>query len=457
MTKTPTFDYDVIVIGSGAAGSPAASIIARTGRKVALIENSILGGESPNWGDIPVGTMLNTARAYNETKLAAEFGLRTSSVGYNYPSILSWKKTTIKRTGASGNRKYYEKQGISVFSGNAHFLSPNEISVNRRHLSARKFLIATGSDWEIPSITGIQDVKFHTPKTILDLTKPPKSLFIIGASSTAIEIAYLFATFGTKVYLATEESRILPKFDPIVSELINENSKNALGITILTKAKVLSVQKSGLNYRIDYAKGRSEYSVKTAEILISGDRLPHTDIGLENAGVKYSNSGILVHKNLQTSARHIFAAGSVVDQEAQTHEILNHSRIAANNLLHRSHIWHEAEPTLKVVFTDPQIAQVGLDTDDCKKRGLKINTALVPLAMTSRSNITNRHTGFVKVISDKKGVIIGASIVSPNASDLISELALAVKLRLKAKQLSSSPKCFTAWSEAVHIAVNKLA
>ena len=127
MAQKPTFDYDVIVIGSGAGGSPAASILSSSGKKVAVIERSSFGGESPNSGDIPTGAMIHVASIYHSAKTASKFGLRTSSTGYNYPSLLSWRHNTIKRTGVSGNRYYYEKQGISAFSGNAHFLSPNEI------------------------------------------------------------------------------------------------------------------------------------------------------------------------------------------------------------------------------------------------------------------------------------------------------------------------------------------
>ena len=174
MAQKPTFDYDIIVIGSGAGGSPAASIAARSGKRVAIIEKDEFGGESPNWGEIPLGSMLHAAHIYDTAKQSATFGLRTSTIGYNYPSLLSWRDTAIKRTGAAGNRRYYEKQGISAFSGAAHFLSPNEISVNRRHLSAKKFLIATGSEWQIPDIPGITETQYHTPKTILNLTRPPK-------------------------------------------------------------------------------------------------------------------------------------------------------------------------------------------------------------------------------------------------------------------------------------------
>ena len=456
MTQKPTFDYDIIIIGSGAAGSPASTIAAGSGKRVAVVEKSTFGGESPNWGDIPLGTLLNSASIYHSAKLGAKFGLRTNTVGYNYPSLLSWRDTVVKRTGAGGNRRYYEKQGISVFAGNAHFLSPNEISVNRRHLSARKFLIATGSEWIIPSIPGLAETPYYTPKTILDITRPPKSLFILGSDITAMEIAHLFSTFGTKVYIAEPAGRILPKFDSEIGQLMAKDAKNQRGMSILTQTKVVAVQKDGLQKRITYTQGGHEYSVKTDALLVATGRSPATDLGLENAGVKYNEFGIEVSASLQTSARHIFAAGGVVFPDAQTHSVLTHSRAAAHNLLQRTMFTIDDQPQLKVVYTQPQIAQTGLSEDDCIRRDRQFRVGLAPMTLTARSNITDERTGFVKLISDKKGVLIGGAIVAPNANDMIAQLTLAIRSGITARQLMATPNAFTSWSEAVRIAAGKL-
>ncbi len=456
MTQKPTFDYDYIVIGSGAGGSPAASILAGTGKKVAIVEKATFGGESPNWGDIPTGALLYAAHTYRTAKLASRFGLRTATVGYNYPSLLSWRNTAIKRTGVGDNRSYYEKQGISVFAGSAHFLSPNEISVNRRHLSARKFLIATGADWSTPTIPGSENVSYHTPKTILNLTKPPKTLFIVGSGITAMEIAHLFSSFGTKIYVAETARQILPDFDTEVSETLTTDAKEQRGISILTQTKVIALQKEGLQKRVTFIRGHHEQSVRVDEILIADGRSPATDLGLENAGVKYSANGIEVDVYLRTAARHIFAAGSVVNPKAQTHEVLSESRVASRNMIRRNLLEIDPTPELHVAFTQPEIAQVGLNEYQCIRRDLKVRTSIAPLTLTARSNFTDQRTGFVKLISDKKGIILGASIVGLGASDMIAELTLAIRYRLTAEQLMTTPHCFTSWSEAVRIAAGKL-
>lgn len=456
MAQKPTFDYDIIIIGSGAGGSPAASIAARAGKSVAVIEKDEFGGESPNWGEIPLGALLHAAHIYDTAKQSAKFGLRTSTVGYNYPSLLSWRDTTVKRTGAAGNRRYYEKQGISAFNGAAHFLSPNEISVNRRHLSARKFLIATGSDWQVPEIPGIVDVTYQTPKTILSLTRPPKSLFIIGSGSTATEIACLMSIFGTKVYLADSATRILPDYDSEVSELLTDQFQKQRGMTILPQTKVVAVQKDGLYKRVTYSRGGTERTVKVDELLIADDRIPATDLGLENAGVKYNHHGIIVDQHLQTSARHIFAAGSCVHVNSSTHDILMQSRTAAGNLLHNKLTAIEPHIPLQVTRTHPGIARVGLSEDDCIRRDRRVKIATAPLTLAPRSNITDQRTGFVKLIADKKGMLLGATIVAPHASEMIHELALAIRHNMTVDDVFSTPHEFSSWSEAIRVAASKL-
>ena len=456
MAQKPTFDYDIIVIGSGAGGSPAASVFARAGKKVAIIEKSDFGGESPNWGDVPLGALLHASNVYSTAKNSAHLGLRSGTIGYNYPSLLAWRDVAVKRTGVGGNRSYFEKQGISVFAGSAHFLSPNEISVNRRHLSARKFLIATGAEWRVPNIPGVEDITYQTPKTIINLTRPPKSLFVIGSSSVAMEIAYMFSAFGTKVYLSENARRIMPQYDSEVGELIAKDAKDKHGMTIFTQTKVVSVQKDGLQKRVTFVKGGQEKSIKVDEILVAEGRDPVTDIGLENAGVKYNSHGISVNKNLQTSARHIFSAGNVIYADGQTHKVLTQSRTAAQNMLSRNMLEIDDQPALSVVFTQPQIAHTGLSEDDCTRRDRQVNIAIAPLTLTARSNITDHKTGFVKLISNKRGVLIGATIVAPNASDMIAQLTLAIRQGLTARQLISTPNCFISWTEAVRIAAGKL-
>lgn len=456
MAQSHTFDYDLIVIGSGAGGSAAATIAARSGKRVAIVEGDTFGGDSPNWSDVPTKALLHVAHLYDEARHGDKFGLRTSTLGYNYPSIRAWKDLAVKRTGAAGNRRFYESHGISAFNATAHFLSPHEISVNRRHLSASHFLIATGSSWATPKVQGLNDISFYTPRTILEAMRPPKSLLIIGGGSHGVEIAQLMATFGTKVYIAEQAARLLPKQDAEVGELIERVLTEQKGVTVLTHSRVVSVTKEGLGKKILITRAGVEKFVKADEILVAAGRTPNLDLGLENASIKYTPKGIEVNDQLQTSVKHIYAAGDVLGRGSYTHTALLESRVAAHNLFEKNKITPDYTATPGLIFTSPEIAHVGLSEDDCLKRDLAIKKAVAPLNIIARSNTADFREGFVKIITDKKGVVLGGTIVAPHASEMIHELALAVKHNLTAKQIADTPHAFLSWAEAVRVAASRL-
>ena len=457
MAKKPQFDYDLIVIGSGAGGSAAATIAAREGKKVAIIESETFGGDSPNWSDVPTKALLHAAQLYDEARHGARFGLRSNTLGYNYPSLRTWKELAVKRTGAAGNKKFYESQGIDAFLGNAHFLSPHEVTVNRRHITAAHFLVATGSHWVAPDIQGLADIHYLTPRTILESIRPPKSLYIIGGGTIGVELAQLMAIFGTKVYLAEVAARILPKEDEEVGELIERLLLENKGVTTLTQTRTLSIIKDGLGARVTFLRGGVEKSVRVDEILIATGRTPSVDLGLENASIQYTPAGIEVNEHLQTSARHIYAAGDVLGHSRHTHTALHESRVAAHNILMKTRVAPDYTASPRLTFTFPGVASVGLSEDDCLKRDLPINKATAPLGIIARSNTSDFHDGFVKVITDKKGVILGATVVAPHAAEIVHELALAVKYGLTASQVAATPHAFLSWSEAVRVACGKLA
>lgn len=456
MPKKHSFDYDLIVIGSGAGGSAAASIAARNGKKVAIVEADTFGGDSPNWSDVPTKALLHAAQLYDEARHGARFGLRSGTLGYNYPSLRAWKDLAVKRTGAGGNRKFYENEGIATYHSAAHFLSPNEISIARRHLSAQNFLIATGSHWVTPDVQNLEAAGYLTPRTMLESIRPPKSLFIIGGGTIGVEMAQLMAIFGTKVYLADIAARILPKEDEEVGVMMERLLHEQKGVSVLTQTRVLVAQKEGLGKKVTYSRGGQERTVRVDEILIATGRTPNVDLGLENAAVTYSAKGIETNDHLQTSARHIYAAGDVLGHSSHTHIALMESRIAAHNMLVKQKTSPDYSATPRLTFTHPGVASVGLSEDDCLKRDLKIKKAVAPLNMVARSNTSDFRDGFVKLIADKNGVLLGGTIVAPHAAELIHEVTLAVKHGLTAKQLADTPHAFLSWSEAIRVAAARI-
>lgn len=457
MAKKPKFDFDLIVIGTGAGGSAAATIAAREGLRVAVVEADTFGGDSPNWSDVPTKALLHAAQLYDEARHGARFGLRSSAMSYNYPSIRAWKELAVRRTGAGGNRKYYENEGIATFHGQAHFLSPNEISVSRRHISAEHFLVATGSEWTLPDIQGLDLVNYLTPRTILEAIRPPKTLYIIGGGSIGVEIAQLMAIFGTKVYIADIAGRLLPHEDEDVGKLMEHLLSTQKGTTVLTQTRTLAVEKENIAKRVTYTRGGVEHSVRVDEVLVAAGRMPAVDLGLENAGIVYTPKGIDVNEHLQTSAKHIYAAGDVLGRSNSfTHTALLESRIAAHNILHKNKATPDYTASPRLTFTFPGIASVGLGENECLKRDLQVKVGISPLNIIARSNTSDFRDGFVKIIADKKGTIIGTTVVAPHAAEIIHELALAVRYELTAAEVANTPHAFLSWSEAVRVAASRI-
>ena len=452
----PKYDFDLIVIGSGAGGSAAATIAAREGKRVAIAEADTFGGTSPNWGDVPIKSLLHAAHLFDEARHGTKFGLRSGTLGYNYPSLRAWKDLAVKRTGAGGNKRYYENEGITTLHGVAHFLSPHEISVNRRHYSSASFIIASGSDWVLPKIPGVEDTPYHTPRTLLEIMRPPKSLYIIGGGTHGVELAQLMATFGTKVYIADIASRLLPDYDSEAGEQIGKLLHDQKGVQVLTQTRTLAIEKENIARRVTFSRGGQEHSLRVDDILIATGRTPNVDLGLENDGVEYSSKGIAVNDYLHTTVKHIYAAGDVLGRGGFTHTALLESRVAVSNLLSKNKLIPDYTATPRTVFSYPGVASVGLSEDDCLRRDLHIKKAVAPLNIIARSNTSDFRDGFVKIIADKKGVVIGATIVAPGAGELIHELALAIKYGHTAQEIAATPHAFLSWSEAIRVAASKI-
>jgi mercuric reductase len=450
------YDYDLIIIGSGGGGSVAAHISNNLGKKVAVIERSEMGGECPNWGCVPTKALLQAAEIYDNARHGQKFGIRGTTLGYNYPSIKAWKDLAVHRTGTWEGEKVYEAEGIHVLRGEAHFVSPHEITVNRRHYSADKFLIATGTRSFIPPIEGLEKSGYLTFKEAINLTRPPKSVFVIGGGAIGCEFSELFSIFGTKIYLSDITPRILMKEDEEVGELAQKIFEEKRGMTVLTSTKVTRVVKEGMSRRVYYQRGRDTDSVKVDEVLLASGKLANVDMGLENAGVEYTPKGIAVNEYMQTSAKHIFAAGDVAGPYMFTHMAIYQSRLAANNMWHKQKVAADYRAVPRCVFTSPEIASVGLSEDECIKRDIKIKKALAPISIVGRANTANVDDGFVKVITTTDGTLIGASIVSPRAGEMLHELTLAIQMELTAEEVASTIHAFPTWSEAVRVACNKI-
>ncbi|MDR1032792.1 MAG: NAD(P)/FAD-dependent oxidoreductase [Candidatus Nomurabacteria bacterium] len=450
------FNFDLIIIGSGVGGSTAAIAAAQAGLKTAIVEANTFGGSALNDNDIPLAALFQTARLYDQARRGSRFGLSSTALRYNYPAINHFKDIAVKRSGGGGNRRFYDNLGVHAYSGLAHFLSPSEISVGNGHLSAKNFIVATGAKFKEPDIKNLAAVKYLTPNDVKSLIRLPRSIFVIGGGRTGVELAQYFASLGSKVLIAERSARLLPSEDQEVGTLLGKIFNDDHGIKVLTKTKIVAVSSKAGVKKVTFMRGGEEKTISVDEVLVATGMEPNTDIGLENAGVKYTTQGIIVNDHLQTSLKNIYAVGDVINGHHSTSLAMAQGQWAVENTLRRTKQPIPKVSAPNVTFTYPEVASVGLTEDDCLKRDIKIHKSLAPLSTIARSGVSDFRDGFVKIITNHHGKVIGGSIVAPEAGSMIHELVIAVNHDLMASDLVELPHAFMSWNEAIKVAAKKI-
>ena len=466
-------DYDVIIIGGGAAGVTAARNLAKAKKHVAIVEERKLGGANLNYRDIPYAAALNFSHLYTEAMAGVKFGITSTNLRYNYPTALKAQLRAIVKSGENYTKKSLEDEGITCIAGRAHFVSAHEISIRKRTtasptieevkaglagqtLTANKFLIATGAVPKISGITGLNEAKHYTPETILKIEKLPKSMLVIGGGASGVEIAEYFAGLGVKVVLVELAERLLPREDEEVGQLLAAHLEKKLGVKILTKTRAVAAQSDTISTKITLSHGGQEKTVRVECVVAAVGSEPNTDLGLKNAGVRYDKKGIYVEKSLHTTAKNIYAAGDVIGGDSAT-ELANYEAgVAAANIVGKNRNMVNYNGFTRVVNTNPQIATVGMTEDDLMKRDVKYGKALLPLSAVSAAATSEQKLGFIKMLSNNQGKILGTTLMCPNAAAYLQEVALCVRHGLSVVEIASTPHLNTEWGELVRLAAKKL-
>ncbi|HEY1074679.1 MAG TPA: NAD(P)/FAD-dependent oxidoreductase, partial [Patescibacteria group bacterium] len=437
---------------SGSGGSVGAHHAASLGKDVAIVERDTIGGECPNYGCVPTKALLYAAKTYESAESAAFYGTRMGGkVSYDYNAVRKWKNFVVSRTGAAQGEKVFEDSDIHVLNGEAKFVSPHEIRIGTRRYSADKFLIATGTDVAIPPIPGLDAAGYVTFREAINFKQLPDSLFILGGGAIGCEFAQVFSSFGVKIHIADFAERLLAKEDEEVSAIVQAIFENR-GIKVHTAARVLRISKREGKKVVHYEVAGKEHAAEVDEILVATGKRPMLDLDLERAGVAHDKHGLKVNAYLQTSASHIYAAGDVIGPLMFTHTASYQSYIAANNMFSRSKIKPSYQVIPRCVFLEPEVASVGISEAEAIERGFKIKKGMAAIASLGRANTDNTLDGFVKVITKTDGTLLGASIVSPRAGEMIHELALAMQLKAKASDVAAMVHAYPTYSEAVKYA-----
>lgn len=448
------YDFNYIVIGSGPAGSTVALTLAKAKKRVALIEGKSFGGSNLNTRDIPYGVALDFAHTYHKISRLPEFNHQDLS--FNFPTVIAHQLKAIIESGGN-SEKSFEKAGVICIRGFANFLDNNTIAVGDQKFTANHFILATGSHLDVSSIAGTEAVNYLTPDTALKTRRLPKAVLVVGGGSTGCEIAEYYAKLGAKTLIAEKSSRILPKEDPEASQTLTDHFTNDLGITVLTDCKVVAIEQDDLSKRVIFQNNHTEKMVRVDCIILATGNKPNLDCGLENTGVKFQKTGALkIEKSFQTSAKNIYAVGDCVNDESSTERAEYEGRLLASNLINKTKNIANYKGFARTTGTSPAIVTIGSNEVELKKSKRKYKKAIIYLSDISASKIYSNHHGFVKLLADRSGHIIGGCIVSDHAEDMAGEISLAIRHHLTALELASTPHIANHFNYAIQLVAKKL-
>lgn len=428
VNPTPAGRYNLVVIGAGTAGLVTAAGAAGLGAKVALIERELMGGDCLNVGCVPSKALISCARAAAHARQSDDLGVRiTGDVTTDFPAVMERMRRLRAGISDDDSVKRFSSLGIDVFIGQGSFDSDRSIVVGGQRLEFSKAVVATGARAAAPPIPGLEDAGYLTNETVFSLTELPRRLVVIGAGPIGCELAQSFARFGSEVTLIESAGQILTREDPdaatIVAESLKRDGVNIIcggkGATISTRdgEKIVSAQCHG-----------QQMEIACDEILVGVGRKPNVEnLGLETAGIAFDpRTGVTVNDKLRTSNKHVYAAGDICSRFKFTHTADALARIVIQNAL----FFGRAKASKLIIpwctYTDPEVAHVGMYEHDAKDAGLEIDTFKIEMAQVHRAILEGDH-GFLKV-HVKKGTdqIVGATIVSEHAGEMISELTLAM-------------------------------
>ncbi len=449
-------DYDVCVIGAGPGGYVAAIRAAQLKQKTIIIERAKAGGICTNWGCIPSKTLLHGAGIMHTLKHAKDFGITVGEIKVDLSQLRVKKDRVISRL-VGGVELLLKKNGVEWVGGEATFVNANEVTVKLKEggtksVKAKNFIIATGARAiELPHLK--PDGKtVLTYVEALEIDGPPKDFVVIGGGAIGLEMAEVYAAFGSNVTVIEMMPTILPGFDADLCKAAADNLRKS-SIKVLAGTKVSSAQKTRdgrWSLGLETADGKKGETIEADKVLISIGLRPNTEnIGLDKAGVKLDPKGfIITDETMRTSAKNIFAIGDVVGKKLLAHKASREGHIAAENCAgHNMAMDYRALPG--TVFLHPEVSTVGLSEEEAKKAGHDVAIGKFPVSVLGRSVATGTNEGLVKMVVDKKtDRILGVHIVSPTAGDMIAEAALAIEMDARSEDWAATIHVHPTFSEA---------
>ncbi|MEJ7823074.1 MAG: dihydrolipoyl dehydrogenase [Chitinophagaceae bacterium] len=432
--------YDVIVLGSGPGGYPAAIRASQLGKKVAIVEKESLGGICLNWGCIPTKALLKSAQVFEYAKHAADYGIEINDPKQNFEKVIKRSRGVADKM-SKGIQFLMKKNKIDVVMGTGKLLAPGKLEVtaadgNKQVLEAKNIVIATGGRArQLPSLP-IDGKKIIGYREAMVLPQQPKSMLVVGSGAIGSEFAYFYNSMGTKITIVEFLPRIVPVEDEDISKELEKQFKKQ-GMEILTGSEVVSVDTKGDGITAKVKTANSEISLQADIVLSAVGVVANIEgIGLEELGIKMDKGRIIVDANQQTNIPGIYAIGDCTPNQALAHKASKEGINAAEHLA-----GHKPEPidyanVPGCTYSSPEIASVGLTEKAAKDAGYEIKVGKFPFMASGKASASGATEGFVKVIYDAKyGEFLGCHMIGNNVTEMIAEAVVARKLETTAHEI----------------------
>jgi len=467
--------YNLVVVGAGSAGLMVAAGAAGLGAKVAVVERGLMGGDCLNTGCVPSKALLRSAKAALAPRSGDRLGIvhpgsTPVDLAESWPRVAARVQSVIDTIAPHDSVERFQSLGVDVVQGSGHFMSSREVAVTgadgqQRILEGRALVVATGSGPMVPPIPGLEEAGYLTNETVFTQTRQPRRLAVLGGGPIGLELGQAFARLGSEVTVVEMLPRILPREDPDAAQVLAE-SLTRDGIAILTGHQAVRVEGGSAGKRLvcrpagQPAEGGgapAETVVEVDEILVAVGRRAHvTGLGLEELGVDVSGGRIAVDRYLRTAVPSIFACGDVVGPYQFTHMAGQQARAVIQNALLPLKTRMDYRVVPWATFTEPEVARVGLSEEEAAAQGVAHRVIKVPLAGIDRAVCDGDTEGFLKILTPPgRDGILGATLVGPHAGDLLHEVVLAMRARLRLRDIASTVHIYPTLAEVFRRAADE--
>lgn len=450
----PTIKVDLAVLGGGMAGLPIAHRAAAAGQRTVLCEQELLGGTCLNRGCIPTKTMIESARVAHLVRTASGLGVEAAEPGVNLAAIVQRKNEIVAGARAMMYTRAKSSDHLTLIEERAVFEGPGRLLLGDTRVAADRIVINTGSRPAIPAVKGLADVPYHTSRTLLDVTELPPSLLVVGGGYVGCEFAQMFARFGSKVTILQQAAQLLTEEGKEAAETLTEVFRGE-GIEVLLDAQVTEAKRTGDGIRLTVRVNGKIRTVAGSAVLIAVGRTPNSDeLNLESVGVDHDAQGfIVVDDGFQTSGDGIWAIGDVVGGPMFTHSARDDADLLYRRLFAGEDVTTRGRQVPYAIFTDPEIAAVGLTEAAARQQGHRVITGTHPFAKVGRALAMGSTQGFVTLVAEADtGTLLGAQIVGPHAGELIHEMVVALEMEATCLQISRSMHVHPTLAEGIQSA-----